>query len=456
MTEEQILALGPALGDYLNQFLFCCEYTQTFGHLGTYCRGLLSDLRRKTAEPIALAAGTPVRTMQLFLTQHGWDQARARDLLQQRVAGAGAGLPDDGTGTVGVIDESGHVKKGDKTPGVQRQHCGEVGKTENCIVTIHLAVARGDYKTLIDAELFLPKCWDKDRQRCREAGIPDELHHRRKWEIALEQIKRAEDNGLRFDWLTFDEGYGCAGGFLEGLGKRPYVGEVPCSWWCFARPEAQHPSRADDLVRRSPLFSQQPWREARLARQTLGEQVWKYKAARVFASHDSSPRAQACWLIWAVNEQTGEEKYFVSNAAEDVPVALLVRVGFRRWNVEHAIRLGKQEIGLKHFEGRNYTALMRHLTLCLLMMGFVAEQAAGLRGEKSGGHRRAGVPRAERGAAAVAGAAAGHDRPPPHLRGDPVSSEAQPRRPRVQAEARPGAAGRNQAAAPPQTAPPLP
>src|SRR5437764_14301125 len=111
MTEQQILALGPALADYLNQFLFCCEYTQTFRHLGTYCRGLLSDLPRKTAEPIALAAGTPVRTMQLFLTQHGRDHAEARDLLQQRVAGLLPDLPEDGTGTVGVIDESGHVKK---------------------------------------------------------------------------------------------------------------------------------------------------------------------------------------------------------------------------------------------------------------------------------------------------------------------------------------------------------
>src|SRR5262249_30965611 len=146
MTEQQILALGPALADYLNQFQFCCDYTQTFGHLGTYCRGLLSDLKRKTAEPIALASGTGVRTLQLFLTQHGWDQSRVRDLLQRHVADLLPGLPDDGTGTVGVIDESGHAKKGDKTPGVHRQYCGELGKTENCIVTVHLAVARDRYK----------------------------------------------------------------------------------------------------------------------------------------------------------------------------------------------------------------------------------------------------------------------------------------------------------------------
>lgn len=437
MTEQQILDLGPALADYLDQFQFCCNYTQTFRHLGTYCRGLLSDLKRKTAEPIALASGTGVRTMQLFLTQHGWHHDQACGLFQQHVAAVVLGLPDDGTGTVGVIDESGHAKKGDNTPGVQRQYCGELGKKENCIVTVHLAVARERYKTLIDADLFLPKCWDEDRQRCQQAGIPDDLHHRPKWQIALEQFNRAMAKGLRFDWLTFDEAYGAAGAFLAGLGKQLYVGEVPCSWWCFARvQDALHPSRADDLVRYSPLFNKQPWREIRLQRQTLGEQVWKYKAARVWASSGSEPVAESCWLIWVVNEQTGEEKYFVSNAPEDANVELLIRVGFRRWNVEHAIRLGKQEIGLKHFEGQDYTALMRHLTLCLLMMGFVAEQAARLRGEKSGGDSGASVRRAERSVAAVAGADASQQRSGLQVENDPVSPETQPGGPRVAAETR--------------------
>jgi SRSO17 transposase len=441
VTEEQILELAPALADYLGQFQFCCDYTQTFGHLGTYCRGLLSDLKRKTAEPIALASGTGVRTLQLFLTQHGWRYEQARQLLQQHVAAVVPGLPDDGTGTVGVIDESGHAKKGNKTPGVQRQHCGELGKTENCIVTVHLAIARERYKTLIDADLFLPKCWDEDRERCKAAGIPDELHHRPKWQIALEQYQRAVANGLHFDWLTFDEAYGAAGGFLAGLGQQLYVGEVPCSWWCFARPQdAAHPSRADNLVRYSPLFNQQPWREVRLQRQTLGEQVWKYKAARVWASRGSEPVASTCWLIWVVNEQTGEEKYFVSNAPEDANVELLIRVGFRRWNVEHAIRLGKQEIGLKHFEGQDYTALMRHLTLCLVMMTFVAEQAARLRGGKSGGDSGASVRGAQRGIAPVASANATKQRSRLQGDGDPVPPEAKPGRPRVAAETRSRAA----------------
>src|SRR2546430_17508174 len=101
MTEYQLRALGPALADYLDRFLFCCGYTQTFAHLGTYVRGLLSDLPRKTVEPIALRAGTPVRTLQEFLKDHVWSFTQVRDNLQHHVADLLPGLPNaDDLGTV--------------------------------------------------------------------------------------------------------------------------------------------------------------------------------------------------------------------------------------------------------------------------------------------------------------------------------------------------------------------
>src|SRR3954469_19161032 len=136
MTEQQLADLGPALADFLDRFLFCCGYTQTFAHLGTYVRGLLSDLPRKSVEPIALEAGTPVRTLQEFLKDHAWDFSLVRDRLAEyaldRLAPA---APPAGLGAVGVIDETSAVKKGDKTPGVQRQYLGCVGKLENGVVT---------------------------------------------------------------------------------------------------------------------------------------------------------------------------------------------------------------------------------------------------------------------------------------------------------------------------------
>src|SRR5215469_14163160 len=128
MTTEQIEALGPAFAAYLEQFLFCCGYTQTFDLLGVYCRGLLADLDRKTCEPLALYAGVAVRTLQEFLRDHVWSFEQVRDLLQQHVARELPGRPSDDLGTLGIVDETGTVKKGTHTPGVQRQWCGEVGK----------------------------------------------------------------------------------------------------------------------------------------------------------------------------------------------------------------------------------------------------------------------------------------------------------------------------------------
>src|SRR4051794_9299508 len=174
MTAEQIAALGPAFGVYLRDFRPCFVTGNTFKHLHTYCRGLLSDLPRKSVEPIALEAGTAVRTLQEFLKDHVWDRRALRDGLHRRVAEGLAAVPADDLGTVGLLDETSVVKKGRKTPGVQRQWCGAVGKQENCTVTVHLGVARGGYKALLDADLFLPESWSEDRPRCREAGIPDD------------------------------------------------------------------------------------------------------------------------------------------------------------------------------------------------------------------------------------------------------------------------------------------
>jgi SRSO17 transposase len=407
MTPEQIVELGPAITSYLRQFQFCCDYTQTFDLLEVYCRGLLSDLTRKSAEPIGLAAGRAVRTMQEFLKDHAWSWRQARDVLQEHVAATLRDLPGDALGTVGVVDETGTKKKGTKTPGVQRQHCGELGKVENCVVTVHLAVARGRYKTLVDGELFLPQSWDADRDRCHEAGIPEEVVYRPKWRMALRQVLRARALGIGLDWLTFDEGYGSKPGFLHGLDEQrlPYVGEVPKSFRCFSAPPSagQKGHRADNLVRHSPVFHQQPWQTFRLARQTLGEQVWQAKAARVWLMLEGTAGTGTYWLIWARNQRTAEEKYFVSAGAEGAPLELRLRVGFTRWNVEHALRLSKSELGFRHFEGRSFTGLMRHLTLCQITLTFVAGRAEELRGEKPGGDGGAGLPRAELGLRPMAG-----------------------------------------------------
>ena len=134
-------------------------------------------------------------------------------------------------------------------------------------------------------------------------------------------------------------------------------------------------------MRQSPAFLKQSWLRVKLPRQSVGPQVWEVKAAQVWQVQDKKWSDRTYWLIWARNHQTGEEKYFLSNAKADAKLQTLVRVAFRRWNVEHTFRVAKGEIGFTHYEGRNYTALMRHQTLCLLMLTFVAEHTQRLRGK---------------------------------------------------------------------------
>jgi len=233
MDISQIRKLKPKLRNYLTRFDDCFPRKDTRAHLPTYVSGQLSDIPEKSVEPIAINAGVAPRTLQEFLSQHHWDQERLRDQLQDIVRDE-----HSGPHSVGLIDETSDVKKGDKTPGVQRQWCGSLGKKENCVVTVHLGYARDGFHGLLDGELYLPESWPEDRERCRQAGIPDEMTYRPKWQIALELYDRAIVNGLRFDWMTFDEGYGSKPGFLRGLEARlqKFVGEVPRSFTGWLKP----------------------------------------------------------------------------------------------------------------------------------------------------------------------------------------------------------------------------
>jgi SRSO17 transposase len=408
MIAEQVTALGPAFADYLAGFRPCFVTSSTFRHFQTYTRGLLSDLSRKSVEPIALAGGCSVRTLQEFLADYHWDHARMRDDVQRRVAREHLPAPGqksrDELGVIGRIDETGVPKKGDKTPGVQHQHCGASGKQDNCIITVHLDVGYGKFRTLLDSDLYLPEdAWHNDRDRCREAHIPDSVVYRPKWQIGIEQVRRALGNGIRFDWIVFDEDYGGKPPFLyelDALGLF-YIGEVPPNFRCWPSFPKYHSGQApfvskrvDNAVLWGKPFKGQKWRRFTFQRQTLGPQTWNLRAAQVWLQRDGRTNPAPCrptdrtyWLIVARNVQTGEVKYFVSNAPPKTSLRRLLKVAFSRWGIEHVFRVAKSEIGFDHFEGRSYAGLMRHMVLCQVVMLFVAEQTNRLRGEKSGAVR---------------------------------------------------------------------
>jgi SRSO17 transposase len=389
--------LGPAFSEYLRAVRRCFANRKTFNHLETYCRGLLSDLARKSVEPIALAAGCAVRTLQEFLTFHRWNHAAMRDEIQRRIVREHLPPPGeagaDELGVIGMVDETSTPKKGNKTPGVQRQYCGASGKIDNCVVTVHLAVRYGQFLGMLDSDLFLPEhTWHENRDRCKEAHIPDDVVYRPKSEIALEQIKRAIASGVHFDWLVFDEWYGSKPAFLfslETLGLH-YVCEVPKNFLCWPTLPKYHSlqapfaaKRVDNAVIWGKPFRGQKWQNFRLQRQTEGPQSWRVKAGQVHLVHDGRPTERTYWLIVAENTGTGEVKYFISNAPPRTALGKLLRVAFSRWGVEHAFRLAKTEIGFAHFEGRSYQGLLRHMILCQLVLLFVAEQTDRLRGGKT-------------------------------------------------------------------------
>jgi SRSO17 transposase len=308
MTEQDIAGMTPAFASYLGQFRDCFPQKRTMTHFDNYCRGLLADLPRKSIEPIALASGTAVRTLQEFLSATRWDQELARNLLQQNLAATAAAIPDDSLGTIGVIDETSCRKWGDQTPGVQRQYLGCVGKVDNGIVTVHVGLAKGRFQTLLDADLYLPESWDQDRERCRAAGIPDEVRYRPKWRIALDQVVRLSSNGGHFDWLTFDEGYGAIVPFLNilNLVKQRFVAEVPVNFMVCNTEEGTS-RRADE---RLSVAKAKKGRRYRLKHQTVKDSAWRAVEASVWVEGHSHR------LIVAINEATAEVKYFLTNATD--------------------------------------------------------------------------------------------------------------------------------------------
>ncbi len=238
--------------------------------------------------------------------------------------------------------------------------------------------------------------------------------YRSKLKIALELYDRARENGVQFDWLTFDEGYGGKPLFLQGLNSRGqrYVAEVPVTFSCWsARPSiAERPYRrggrgrprkaprlragspspcgVKELLQRSPALSAQDWTRYRVKDGEKGPLVWDVKHARVTMKNGDGLPGIELRLVVARNALDHDEvKFFVSNAPAETSVETLLLVAFSRWRVERCFRDQKQEIGLDQWEGRRYVGLQRHLILSCVSYLFLARCRERLRGGKSRGHR---------------------------------------------------------------------
>jgi SRSO17 transposase len=401
MDARRIGRLAGDLRRFLRLFDDCFARSEGREHLHRYVHGQLSNVRRKCVEPMADASGIPPRTLQDFLATHRWDHPRALDRLQQLVA------ESHGTDeAIGLIDDTSFPKRGGKTAGVQRQYCGATGKIDNCVVAVGLGYAdlRGRFRCMLDHQLFLPESWGHDRDRCREACIPEEMTHRPKWRIALDMIERAQANGIRFSWLTFDEGYGGNARFLHVLHRRgqTWVAEVPTTFtgWLVepkvlqkahgsekGRPrrfprlavQSARPNRVDRLCTYSYAMRDHPWEDFHIKDGHKGPIVWRAKAARFRmnvrpegAGRSFTLPSAPLWLIVAQHPLSGERKYFASNASAATSVERILHVAFSRWHIERCFQDEKGLLGLDHFECRRYHAMQRHFILTMISHLFLA------------------------------------------------------------------------------------
>ena len=380
MNIQELRRLRPALDRFVTRFDDCIGTAPSRRHLRTYLNGQLGPLERKSIEPIALDASVHPRNLQEFLSIHRWDDRavgrRLREIVRRDHSDENA---------IGVIDETSFPKKGTKTPGVQRQHCGATGKTDNCVVTVHLGYVARDFHAIIDGDLFLPEeTWSQDRARCREAGIPDDVVYRPKWKIALELLCRSVGEGVPMRWLTADEGYGRCRDFRRAVAVMglKYVVEIPASITGWTKRSLDAGAAKARPVSKLWRRGGPRWTKYQIKRTDKGPVVWEVRETRFFPRNDEEPGNEERLIILR-EVLTGELKYFLSNAPAEVPLRTLLLVAFSRWHIERLFEDGKGEVGFDHFEVRCYRSLVRHLVLTNLSLLFLCEQTSRLRGEKS-------------------------------------------------------------------------
>ena len=439
MEVAELRRIRRHLDTFLGKFADCIRTRPSRRLLRTYVRGQVSGLERKSVEPMALAAGVAPRTLQEFLGLHRWDHEAMRRRVGEIVRDE-HGQPD----AILVIDETGCPKKGDKTAGVQRQYCGATGKVDNCVMIVNLGYVTADFQALIDSDLYLPKeAWHEDRERCRQAGIPDEVVYRPKWQIALDLLKRARDLGVPCKYVTGDENYGDSVAFRVGVAALglTHVVEVSRSTtgW-LEKPRVIAPKRRDGADHRArkdaPLEPGAPcqrrvdalwdqrgpgWQAYHIKDTEKGPVVWEARMARFFPAQEEVD-APARWLIVARNVLDSEVKYFLSDAPEDADPRLLLHLAFSRCHIEQLYRDAKMQVGFDHFEVRRYLPLMRHLIVSMVTLLFLARETRRLREKKSvverapGAHGRGGAARSGHvipPADATAGESRRDDRIPP-------------------------------------------
>lgn len=360
----------------------------------------LSDAKRKTHQPAAMrlarherdADGLRQRLNRTNLSPRWSDQIvrrRLYDVAAHVVPGHFAWL----------IDDTGLVKKGNKSPGVARQYTGTAGKVCNCQILVSTHLAGWNAAQPLEMDLYLPKTWTADQERRQQAGIPDDINFATKPQIALSQIKRMLDAGQDKKLVVADNGYGKAHHFrqqLEQWGLRYMVGVQSKAfvWRQGQGPVPPEPRKGKvgrpqvrwQLDEHKPIsvlelareLGPEQWHQVKLSAGRHQEQTVRMAAVRVHDAHgysNGAPAGEEQWLLieWPAQDEEPRH-YWLSNMAANTDIRRLTAVAFIRWRVERNYQDLKQEVGLDHYEGRRWIGMCHHLSICMVAHAFLLSQ----------------------------------------------------------------------------------
>jgi SRSO17 transposase len=348
-----------------------------------YAIGLFSDAERKSIEPIAAMACGDEQLCRAYHDQllhfvgvSPWSDRDVRSCASRYALSA---MTTHEAIDDWIIDDTGFPKQGNKSPGVQRQYSGTLGKTGNCQIGVSVTIATPTLHLPIDMDLYLPRSWTDDRARCRAAHIPDDVGYRPKWQIALDLIRRNVEAGVPIGLMLSDSGYSDVGDFRDG------VRALGFDYALDVKKHTRVVIVGDDGSETDPMpletvsqivgedsYRKVTWREG--SKRTLSA-LFATLRVRPVIGHDT--RGEEQWLVIDKEKRDGPvEHYVLSTLPKTMPRKQLVRRIKQRWRTERVYEDLKGELGLDHFEGRTYTGWQHHVSCVLACYAFlVAERA---------------------------------------------------------------------------------
>jgi SRSO17 transposase len=332
-----------------------------------YLGGLLEDVGRKNSWQMAEAIGeSRPRGVQHLLNDARWDPHAVREDLREYAV---EHLGDEESGVL-IVDETGFLKKGEKSVGVARQYTGTAGKRENCQVGVFLCYASKEGAAFIDRALYLPEEWTDDRRRLSEAGVPEGVGFATKGELAKEMLERALEAGVPARWVVADTVYGMTRG-LRGLleeRQRSYVMAVTSS------KSVYHEGYQRRVGKVARSLSEESWVRASAGKGTKGERLYDWACVELPESGTYREGVRAGrWLLMRRSIAEAEKiAYYLCYGPAQTTVEELIGIAGRRWVIEDCFEAAKGEVGLDEYEVRKWDGWYRHVTLCLLAHAYLA------------------------------------------------------------------------------------